>query len=103
MTAKSSGFFYGRKEALMSDGTIYHMASNAMTLTQKGLTAMGANVGLSILAIFDYVPVIAPAVSLVMSIWIGVLVIKGKQRDNRLKDLDIAEKERQQQADEAHG
>ena len=76
----------------MADGLFNHTADIAVGALQKMLLLTGAgNFGLSLLAFLNLVPVMAPAVSLLFFVIIGVITIRGKLKDNRLKDLKIKE------------
>ena len=85
----------------MEESTIHHVAETAMTFLQKTFIAIsGMNIGLGVLAFFQFIPVIAPSVSVIFVIWIGALTVKGKRKDNRLKDLQIQKEEMQRAIDE---
>lgn len=76
----------------------------AMATLQKAFYAIQAgNVGAAILAFINIIPVFAPMVTMLFAVWVGVLAVKAKQKENRALDLDIELKERALLVDESHG
>jgi hypothetical protein len=88
----------------VDDNSVAHTADAVMSILQKAFLFVSAgNISLSVLAFFEFIPVVAPAVSMLFVIWIGVLTARGKMKDNKLKDIQIEKEQQERQVDEANG